>query len=442
MKRIKKISIFLFFVLLLIPFTVVKAADATCADVTGAVSELEDINSMYNQLDCDNTTDTKSKYECNNLKVRRAAVLEDLYKYNDDKVCPSVDLTTTLANYDGECTNEFSSQLKKVSETVMNFFYISAPFILIIFGSLDFFKVIVSSDPEQMKKSRTNFFKRLAAFILLYITPFFVKFLFSLTPYELYGTNYVCAHEIDLSSDRSNGGISGTYNGYSYNGKLGAGGSFGPSDGSIVVHVDCSEGYQHCKEGDYVVVDTKYPGGIVGFSKMLRKNGITQDTDEKNWGGCCGGMSQVQACGVHNGMELTQKGIDLAGRTPANCNGISAGCSGWGVFSTETCFNTESEYMAYIISNIRVGIPVITVVEVGKNYGSRHFVTVVGYKADTNGTSADDLLILDSWDGKMDTFAESNRGIGTMDILQGNHPCSKNQGGPGVGNYWASANRN
>ena len=67
-----------------------------------------------------------------------------------------------------------------------------------------------------MKKSRTNFFKRLAAFLLLYITPFFVKFLFSLTPYDMDGTNYVCAQKIDFSSNRSNSGISGIYGGNNY----------------------------------------------------------------------------------------------------------------------------------------------------------------------------------------------------------------------------------
>ena len=215
MKRIKKISIFLFFILLFMPIFLVQAEEkATCADVQDAVSKLEDLDSMYSGLNCDSTSNNKDKYECNSIQVQRNVVLEKIFEYNDQNICSSVDLSSIIENNGENCSNKFSSQIKTVTDTVMNFFYISAPFILIIFGSLDFFKVIVSNNPEEMKKSRTNFFKRLAAFLLLYITPFFVKFLFSLTPYDMDGTNYVCAQKIDFSSNRSNSGISGTYNGY------------------------------------------------------------------------------------------------------------------------------------------------------------------------------------------------------------------------------------
>ena len=76
----------------------------------------------------------------------------------------------------------------------MSIFYIIAPFLLIIFGSLDFSKIVVMSDPKQAKEHRTNFFKRLTAFILLYLTPAFVSFALNLnlTNYTLTGNVYSC----------------------------------------------------------------------------------------------------------------------------------------------------------------------------------------------------------------------------------------------------------
>ncbi len=244
MKRIKKISIFLFFILLFMPFALVQAEEkATCADVQDAVSKLDDLDSMYSGLNCDSTSNNKDKYECNSIQVQRNVVLEKIFEYNDQNVCSSIDLSSIIENNGENCSNKFSSQIKTVTDTVMNFFYISAPFILIIFGSLDFFKVIVSNNPEEMKKSRTNFFKRLAAFLLLYITPFFVKFLFSLTPYDMDGTNYVCAQKIDFSSDRSNGGITGVYGGNNY----GIGGS---ADGQKIAE-SARELIQYAHDNNY-----------------------------------------------------------------------------------------------------------------------------------------------------------------------------------------------
>lgn len=48
---------------------------------------------------------------------------------------------------------------------------IIAPFLLIIFGSLDYFKAVIASDMEAMKKAKSKFPKRLIAFLLLIIVP-------------------------------------------------------------------------------------------------------------------------------------------------------------------------------------------------------------------------------------------------------------------------------
>ncbi len=67
---------------------------------------------------------------------------------------------------------------------------IAAPFIIILFGSLDFIKAVMASDEKKMKESRSKFIKRLIAFLLLIILPFVVQFIFGTM--GTYGSENVC----------------------------------------------------------------------------------------------------------------------------------------------------------------------------------------------------------------------------------------------------------
>ena len=219
MKRIKKILLFIFFIMLFIPFTQVVHADDNCADVQYAVNELSVIETSYNDLDCDNATKKDVVSQCGKLKVKKAMVLEDIFKYNDEKVCSSIDLSSIISENSDNCSNELSTKLKEVSDYGMKIFYIIAPFILLLFGSLDFFKIVVGNNPEEIKKNRTNFFKRVAAFVLLFITPVFVNTIFSFTSYSMGTSNYICYTNVSFKSNISSGTVTGTYGGNNYSNK-------------------------------------------------------------------------------------------------------------------------------------------------------------------------------------------------------------------------------
>lgn len=219
MKRIKKCLLFLFFIMLFIPLTVEKAgAKATCSDVKEAVNQLETINNDIKTLKCDEATTDKLLAQCNKLAVNKASVLESIFEYNEDKICPSIKLNSIINEYSDDCTEGFSSSVKAFADSVMNFFYITAPFILIIFGSLDFFKIVAGASPEEIKKHRQNFVKRLIAFLLLYITPFFVKTIFSITPYNIDGADYVCSQEISFTPKITSESVTGFYSEDNYGG--------------------------------------------------------------------------------------------------------------------------------------------------------------------------------------------------------------------------------
>ena len=229
--------------MLFIPLTNVNAA--SCSDVKDAVIELDKIDALYKQKDCDNAENDKTLYQCNTILVRKAATLTKIFNYNDNNVCPSINLSSIINDYNDKCTNRFSSTLRVATDSVMNFFYVIAPFLLIIFGSLDFFKVIAGNNPDEMKKARSNFIKRLVAFVLLYITPFVVKTLFSLTPYSMDGSDYICAEEISFQAKTSSDAVTGTYEGY--DGEEEIGGSAGQkiAAGAKQVKTDAKKNNYH-----------------------------------------------------------------------------------------------------------------------------------------------------------------------------------------------------
>lgn len=244
MRRIKKITLILFFIMLFIPLTKVNAA--TCANVKEAVNNLKEIESSYIENNCDEATTDSLIAKCNGLAVRKSATLKQIFEYNANKTCPSINLTSTVEKYSDVCTDELNSELRTLVDTVMKFFYITAPFILVIFGSLDFFKIMVGN-PSEIKKHRTNFIKRVIAFLLLYTTPFFVKTIFSITPYNIDTTTYICSQEISFTPKVTSEALSGTYEGYDNTVEITTGGSYGQriADGAKQVKADAKKNNYH-----------------------------------------------------------------------------------------------------------------------------------------------------------------------------------------------------
>ncbi|MBR2997935.1 MAG: hypothetical protein IKF37_02525 [Bacilli bacterium] len=81
---------------------------------------------------------------------------------------------------------------------------IAAPFLIILFGSLDFFKAMIANDEKKMKEARGKFPKRLIAFILLILLPFVVQFIFSIA--GTYGSENICLIKCIATNDTSEKG--------------------------------------------------------------------------------------------------------------------------------------------------------------------------------------------------------------------------------------------
>lgn len=200
-KRIKVILI-LFLMVFFIPFSI--KADVSCEKVQNAVDEYNNIVTELDTTDCSDTTDNSVVKQCNDLNTRKALQLSKLFKYNDLSDCDNPELRTIIKDNEETCTNVFGSTLKDLTNNVMGIFYIIAPFLLIIFGSIDFSKIVVMNDPKMIKTARTNFFKRLAAFVLLYMVPALVNLIlnFNFSNYSLTGNVYSCKTEFAYQMNR------------------------------------------------------------------------------------------------------------------------------------------------------------------------------------------------------------------------------------------------
>lgn len=193
-KRFRIITI-LFLFIFLIPFSV-HAEDVSCSTILETIDEYNAVVDELEETDCEDTLDSDTVKLCNDDTTKKAFLLSKLFKYNDQTTCQSPQLKKIINENKDQCSNIFNSDLKDLTNNVMSLFYIIAPFLFIIFGSLDFSKIVTagSNFPEVYKKSKSNFIKRLIAFLLIYITPAFVNFVLglNLSNYTLTGDVYSC----------------------------------------------------------------------------------------------------------------------------------------------------------------------------------------------------------------------------------------------------------
>lgn len=196
MKKVKILLIALFFIFC-IPYVVsADTHETTCADIRNKVNEYNGIVNEYNSLVCDTPADATTLSECRRLVYQKSGVIEEIFSLSDRNDSCNISEVDEIRSANGDnCSNSLSSDVKDFANTIMFDFYVIAPFLLIIFGSIDFFKIIVNGDPKNIQKNRSNFFKRLTAFVLLYFTPFIVNQIFSFSVYDVASNSYICTVE-------------------------------------------------------------------------------------------------------------------------------------------------------------------------------------------------------------------------------------------------------
>ena len=63
----------------------------------------------------------------------------------------------------------------QIAYTVVLVIQIAVPFVLIVLGSIDFFKSVVAGDEKEMKQKRKPFVQRLIAAVVIFLLPFLIN---------------------------------------------------------------------------------------------------------------------------------------------------------------------------------------------------------------------------------------------------------------------------
>ena len=146
---------------------------------------------------------------------------------------------------------------------------------------------------------------------------------------------------------------------------------------------------------NWVVVDTTFD--IDAYQSYAYAKGIRQDSNSARYGDLCLAFSYVHASNLKSGSKSDNA------ETAFN----------WGHAGEFKDYfsDSKSATLKTIYNEITKGNPVILQVN-GNSQGTvRHFVTVVGFKdtvSSAEGLKESDLLILDSWDGQIETMDSSS----------------------------------
>ena len=116
---------------------------------------LSDRDTKINEL---NSLNEVLQSEINNITTALTT-----FKYNPLESLP--ELNYEFTKYTPKCSDV------EIFTDIWQAMRIIAPFLLIIFGSLDYFKAVIANDMEAMKKAKSKFPKRLIAFLLLILVP-------------------------------------------------------------------------------------------------------------------------------------------------------------------------------------------------------------------------------------------------------------------------------
>lgn len=146
-------------------------------------------------------------------------------------------------------------------------------------------------------------------------------------------------------------------------------------------------------DGTWVVAKTAT--GLQSYASYVASNGVRQNVDTSKYGDSCLAFSYAHAYDLYTGSKTTT---------------VQAGNYAHGGNFVDFINDDKSTVLNKIYDEIMKGRPVVLQVNGNKQGTSRHFVTVVGFKSgitSADSLTEDDLLIMDSWDGKIERMDTS-----------------------------------
>lgn len=147
---------------------------------------------------------------------------------------------------------------------------------------------------------------------------------------------------------------------------------------------------------DYTLVATR--NDVVDFAKAVDSLNVAQN-HPPGYGDLCLSFAYYHAYKLYNGDPFSTLSAEAASK--------------YEFASKFTSFKSESkqEVLAKVYESINAGQPCVLHVNGNKDGTSRHYVTVVGYKSSVTSAysiTEEDLLIIDSYDGKLERMDTAN----------------------------------
>ena len=178
-------------------------AQATCAEIDEKINDYYFYNDQLAEEDCNDTRNEDSVSICNKSKMNKNAIVIELMKLNEENsICESkqADVDRIIEENESSCHKIFDDTFTNFVNRVMIFFDIIGPILLILFGSLDYAKAVAANDEAAYRKATKDFAKRVAATIMLFLTPIFTNLIISLntSKYYLSGNAYACNFNYSL----------------------------------------------------------------------------------------------------------------------------------------------------------------------------------------------------------------------------------------------------
>lgn len=188
---------YLFLIIFVLFFKINIVSADTCAQIDEKIILYNNYTQALSELNCEDNTDSENVATCNSYNIKRNLMITDLMKENEKgNICANQknEVDKIIKENKNRCGKIFDDNFSDFVDGVMAIFYILGPIFLIFFGSLDYSKAVVSSEADSLKKANKNFAKRVAATILLFLSPLIVNIIISMNVSSKYlsGNAYSC----------------------------------------------------------------------------------------------------------------------------------------------------------------------------------------------------------------------------------------------------------
>lgn len=162
------------------------ALDSNWRDTYSVSACYDSINSQESMNQCFGCVNRGSiNQACSNTSIYSIGILPEPDSVTDvinniENADPNEVVDGHAIGGGGSETSQFTWTCEDVKYTTFAFttLRILAPFLLLIFGSLDFLKAVYAADVKKQQEAKSKFPRRLIAFLLLIILPFVVGFIF------------------------------------------------------------------------------------------------------------------------------------------------------------------------------------------------------------------------------------------------------------------------